>query len=265
MRKINNYDSEYRTNITFLNGEPGNGKSTWLYNMLNKRKEKYIEKRKEDLKTKFLAEQETKIKKQLNLTVLTKDDKESLLDFFDTYSEWVAFQNFIQKNPDSEMGYGCHVISLKKIEKELYPEGYCNREKRDKVIQELIKEIWETMFPKCMVEYMVFAPGEEPASKQETMRLYPPNIFVDGTLDRKECRRIITELRSKARSKFITCYYTCFNYIEEPKRELTETEKFIKTFCNFPETKDKDVWNSICSIGPDGCIEREVYSETRLL
>ena len=33
-----------RTNVTFLTGMPQNGKTTWLYDMLAKRKKNYINK-----------------------------------------------------------------------------------------------------------------------------------------------------------------------------------------------------------------------------
>ena len=49
-----------RTNITFLTGEPCNGKTEWLYNMLNKRKNDYIKSFENKIKRRFLAEQNDK-------------------------------------------------------------------------------------------------------------------------------------------------------------------------------------------------------------
>ena len=251
-----------RTNVTFLTGMPQNGKTTWLYDMLAKRKQNYINKIERRIRARFLREQKEKMTKNIGVAKFTQDDEEALLDFIDTDTEWQDFHNFLSENPDSEMGYGCHVISLKQIEKDLYPNGYKTERQRDKVVQKLIKEIWESLCPKGMpVERPIFNTKGEFTGKfgKEYVPLLPKNIFVDGTISQKECKKIISELKSKAHSRFIMCYYTCFVFSKASfgndsnwKFEYSEPDKECRLNAKY--------W-----INLKGISKHEVYDENDLL
>lgn len=256
------YTGGTRTNVTFLTGEEKNGKTEWLYNMLNARKAGALEARFSKIKNRFLKEQKEKITSSLGIVDFSQEDEEALLEFIDTDPEWADLTSFVERHPDSEMGYGCHVISLKDIEKDMYPNGYKTERQRAKIIQNLVKEIWESICPDPeLYEVGIFDNEGKFAGQFETheIPLLPKNLFVDGSLTAREIKQIISELKAKARSKFIMCYYTCFIF-DEPG---SESEKKDYPIFSVPDKGSR--LNALCIFNKNGIVSRETYDELDIL
>lgn len=256
------YTGGTRTNVTFLTGEEKNGKTEWLYGMLNERKRGYLEGRFKKIQKRFLKEQKEKMTEAIGTTEFSKEDEEALLEFIDTDTEWADLTNFVEKHPDSEMGYGCHVISLKDIENEAYPNGYKTERQRAKVIQSLVKKIWVSICPEPEpYEVGVFDDKGKFTGEFEIHEIpsLPKNLFVDGSLTAKEIKQIISELKAKARSHFIMCHYTGFVF-DEPGNV---TKK--KNYPVFSQPDKSCLLNALCILNKNGIVSRETYNELDIL
>ena len=198
----------------------------------------------------------------LGVKSFSEDDVNALLEFIDTDNEWKAFHEFLENHPDSEMGYKCHVVSLKDIERELYPKGYTTLRQREKVIHALVKEIWSYMRPKGEpVQKPIFNEGNFTGEFDiEYVPVLPKNLFIDGSINNKECKQIIQELKDKAHSKYIMCYYTCFIFDEKTKNNQAKNVQF-----HYDEPTNECRLNAKYYINSNGIVQFETYNELDLL
>lgn len=253
-----------RANVTFLTGPRCNGKTEWLHKMLDQRKKECLDARFNKIKARFLREQKEKITQSLGITEFTEDDVEGLLDFIDTDPEWRSLTEFVEKHPNNEIGYGCHIISLKEIEETVYPKGYRTERQRDKIIQTLVKEIWASLYPDPEpYEVATFDDEGRFTGQYETKYItkLPKNLFVDGSLNAKEIKQIIRELKDKARSKFVMCYYTCFVYDEAGVTGSVDKP----TFDNYTVPDKECGYNAHYFFDKNGMKDHKTFDELAIL